>query len=53
MYQTTLVYESMNTNFENTQSFADLALGQALLEAVFDFGRNVTASRFRYEFELV
>ncbi|UVW29489.1 PEP-CTERM sorting domain-containing protein [Massilia sp. H6] len=51
VYETTLVDVGVDTNYGNAQTFNDLAPAQDALEAAFRFGRNVTASRFRYEVE--
>jgi hypothetical protein len=39
----------VNPNYGGAQSFDDLAPDQQSLEALFMFGRTVTASHFNYE----
>lgn len=51
VYETLLVNVGVNPDYSGAQSFDDLASAQDALEAVFMFGRTVTASRFRYEVE--
>jgi hypothetical protein len=51
VYETLLVNVGVNPDYGGAQSFDDLASAEGALEAVFMFGRTVTASRFRYEVE--
>lgn len=51
IYETELVNVSVNPDYSGAQGFDDLASADSALEAVFSFGRTVTASRFRYEVE--
>ena len=51
IYETELVNVRVNPDYNGAQSFDDLAAADAALEAIFSFGRTVTASRFRYEVE--
>lgn len=51
IYETELVNVRVNPDYNGAQSFDDLAAADGALEAIFSFGRTVTASRFRYEVE--